>query len=270
MGDREAFEARLEALALHLAAAFDLPAVMRIRAAIKELIGQSIEVSSHRDHDRDHRFELRRRARELKQRAELIAGDLLLMMVKTGERRGYGGDMRTAAGRARTSMASLGFPSRTTPGRWQLRAGLAPEQTFNRRVAEATDIEPIKALIAETKREARQARSRADQAAQMLAIAKRTAARRRGGQLLLGGANPAGIGYNSARHWRKLAQMNEGEFSRAVEAAAEAALAHVSTRPELAARIVMTRTEFVVDERTGNMCRQVYAVDGPAATGPPQ
>jgi hypothetical protein len=126
-------------------------------------------------------------------------------MKARGLRRGGGGDRRTPAGRSRTSMASLGFRQRTVASRWQARARLTPERSFNVRVAEVSSIEEARALIAEASLQARRARHRKDPAAQMLAVASRLAAKRRAGQLLLGGVPAAGIRESTARRWRRLA-----------------------------------------------------------------
>jgi hypothetical protein len=72
-----------------------------------------------------------------------------------------------------------------TAERWQARARLASAPSFNARLAEADGVDAIKALIAEASLQARRARGRGDAAGEMIAVAQRKAARRRGGKLLL-------------------------------------------------------------------------------------
>jgi hypothetical protein len=55
-------------------------------------------------------------------------------------------------------------------------------------MAEADTIEAIKMLVAEATLQVREARHRKDQAAEMIAMAKRLGAQRKGGQLFLAGS----------------------------------------------------------------------------------
>jgi len=73
---------------------------------------------------------------------------------------------------------------------------LASAPSFNVRLAEADSVDAIKALIAEASLQARRARGRGDAAGQMIAVAQRKAARRRGGTLPL--ASRAGAAAASA------------------------------------------------------------------------
>jgi hypothetical protein len=153
-------------------------------------------------------------------------------------------------------MASLGFRWRTASSRWQRRARALPTPTFNRRVAEADSIAAIKLLLAEATLKPRQKRQGRD-VQRLAAIARRMAARRAGGALLLAGKDLSefGAGTTAAR-WKQLARMTEPEFLRAVEAASKATGRYV---PEHVPQIVMTRSAWRRDERTGAMHRRIYA-----------
>jgi hypothetical protein len=222
-GDRTepTLNARLEALGCRLAAAFDINAVLAARRQIVELFGESLAISPRRR--RDH-VELRHRMRALKRQAGIVAGELLLSLRARGLRRGGGGDQKTTAGRARPSLASLGFAQRTMPDRWQARARAAPSRSFNVRVAEATTIADIKALIAEATL-SRRGEKQKGRAARGIAAARRLGARRKGGALLLAGI-PSELGAGSTgMRWKKLARLNEQEFLREIEDASKAAMA---------------------------------------------
>jgi hypothetical protein len=132
-----------------------------------------------------------------------------------------------------------------------------PMPTFNRRLCEATSIAAIKALITEATLPRRGQKQKGRDAQRIGAIARRLAARRRGGALLLAGKDlsESGTGSTGAR-WKQLARMTEQEFLRAIEDASKAAGRY---RPEVVPQIVMVRGKFVRDERTGNMHRRVYA-----------
>jgi hypothetical protein len=216
MSDREAFEVRLQALGLHLAAAFDLAAVMHIRADIVKLIDDSAAPTAQykyrEERDRGH-IELRRRARELKRDAELFAGEQLLLMAKRGERQGCCGDMHHTG----ITLADLGFRHRTISSRWQRRARLASVPSFGRRVAEASTIEEVQGLVAETLRQGRAGANLKDRHVQMVAVARRTAAKRRGGELLLAGPpDGSGLSLSTSKSWTRLARLTTEQFWRAV------------------------------------------------------
>ena len=257
------FDERLEKLACALASVHDLAAVVSVHAEIIALIDDILIGPG----PRSNRVELGRRARELKRSAETVAGELLISMQVRGLRRGNGGDQRTAEGRSRVSIADLGFRWRTTTSRWQRRArGVSP--SFNRRLAEADTVEAIKALIAEATLEGRHALKRKDQAGYTVAVAQRMAAKRRGGALLLADrAAAAGLNAATARSWRRLARLSDGDFRAAVESGTEDPGHCARTQP--AQHVVMVQTEWSTD-RQGVQRRRVYAVESPAATPSPQ
>jgi hypothetical protein len=148
-------------------------------------------------------------------------------------------------------------------GELTLDHSLTPERKgFDVRLAMACTIEDIKALIAEASAAARRARARGDAAGLMVAVAQRASAKRRGGALLLAGAvDAAALTRTSAQRWRRLARMSDRDFLAAVEHGD----GDGERRRALPAQhVVMVRTEFRTDER-GNLHRQVYAVDDPAA-----
>jgi hypothetical protein len=96
----------------------------------------------------------------------------------------------------------------------------------------------------------------------LLAVAQRASAKRRGGALLLaGGVDAAALTRTSAQRWRRLARMSDRDFLAAVEHGD----GDGERRRALPAQhVVMVRTEFRTDGR-GNLHRQVYAIDDPAA-----
>jgi hypothetical protein len=254
MSDRgPSYGDRLGALELRLAASLDVGSVLDVRRQIVALIGESLRAGD--DRDRDH-VELRRRARELRRQSEVVAGELLISMQTRGLRRSGGGDQRTGSQAATPKLADYGFRWRTQTSRWQARARALAMPSFNRRLAEATTIADIKALIAEAATLSRRARKQKDRGAQGVAIARRMAAKRAGGAL-----PELGTGGTLVR-WKMLARLTEQEFMRAVEDASKAAMAY---KPEAVPQIVMTRSGWVKDER-GNACRRVYAAaaDDPA------
>jgi hypothetical protein len=237
---------RLGALELRLAASFDIVSALDIRRQIVALIGEQAGD-----------VELRRQARGLLRESNVVCGDLLISLAERGQRRRGGGDWRGSQAGV-LKLADLGFRWHTQTSRWQARARALATPTFNRRLAEADSVAAIKSLIAEVVQESRKLKDRKqkDQHARMIAGARRMAAKRRGGMLLLAGVDQSRLSTGgTVARWKQLARLTEPEFMRAVEDASKAAMAY---RPEPVPQIVMMRSGWVKDER-GNACRRVYA-----------
>lgn len=228
-------------LARRVAAAIDVGTLLALRAEIVDLLIAMPETIKWRP--------LRKHAHALRWHAELIVGELLILMKARGERERGGGYFR---GRSKPTRKSLGL-TRGTAWRWQARARAAPTRSFNVRIVEATTIAELKALTDELDRAARFSK-RDDVADRAQFRAARMGAERKGGLLPIGKTE---VGVVVARRWRRFAAMDEAAFT-ALVASGEVVKSSSKAHPP-APQVAMLISDWAPDE-FGLLSRTVTAV----------
>jgi hypothetical protein len=126
-------EHKLEELERQLSTAVDMATVLAIRSEALGVIAAtraaSARVPVRAQREMRRRARLIGRARDLRRRAELIAGEILMLENDRGLRKEAG--FQTRAGTNRKSLSDLGFKSWATAYRWQERARVARRARLN-------------------------------------------------------------------------------------------------------------------------------------------
>lgn len=262
------FNGDLAKMERRLACAFEVKEANALRLDLRDLA----EAAGKAGH-----FQVRSRAIEMRHAVEIVIGELLDHMLKTGKRFSGHGSVRS---RTCPTLGDLGL-HRSQAMVWQDKARYPDHvASFNLRLARAQTEDDIRALIAEATADVQRAASLAYRAVryqpkfivrdkvtevtarhrQTIGAAMRLAARRRGGQLILARA------ITNHRHiaaWRGVACLSLPAFLHEVEAEAD----YITTRvlPPLGQtelpQIVMQISEWKKDRKTGTMSRKVFAVE---------